>query len=101
MRCHKFLGLCIQKAVFSQQAIENLKKALYCILSNIHISYFRKRSYVVFLLMFSNGTKFCIQNTVLFKLRTKNCFNLALLISITPNYTFKTSDIRIFGVLLL
>ena len=48
----------IQKATFSEEEIENVKKVLYCILAIIRISYFRTISCVVLLLIFSNDTMF-------------------------------------------
>ena len=88
----------IQNAIFSGEGIENLKKVSYCILLTIHISYLKNISYVVFLHIFSNDTVFFGKNVKLLKLRTKNCFNVAVLTSILPNYNIKTPNIRIFGL---
>ncbi len=77
----------IRNAIFSGEGIENLKKVSYCILLTSHISYLKNISYVVLLLIFWNVTVFLVKNIILFKLWAKNCFNVALLTSILPNYS--------------
>ena len=50
----------IQKATFSEEEMENVKKVLYCILIIIHVTCFRTISCVVLLLILSNGTMFSV-----------------------------------------